>query len=209
MTDYISKINKLIKFTVTQCFGTWWGNYGIRTFFTPLFQKQFKCGSRLMSNRLLSDTADNKSRRCMFSGTLVVTSRAEFLASHSAPPGRDEFMSSFSDPLSHLWSILMWQPLRCLWSVFASGGLALNSAWQRLLCPLLPQILLQKGNPGAGGRTATRLQVWEELERMEGIREVTFLLIYIHVFVICFLCCLHTSCYFLLFLFYFYVCCLL
>lgn len=152
-----------------------------------------------MSNRLLSNTADNK-----FSGTLVVTSRAEFLASQSAPPGRDEFMSSFSDPLSHLWSISMWQPLRCLWSVFASDGLALNSAWQRLHCPLLPQILLQKGNSGAGGWTATRLQVWEELQRMEGIREVTSLLIYIHVFD---LCCLHTSCYILLFLFYFYVCC--
>lgn len=30
------------------------------------------------------------------------------------------------------------------------------------------QVLLQAGDPGAGGRPAARLQVWQELKRLEG-----------------------------------------
>lgn len=46
------------------------------------------------------------------------------------------------------------------------------------MCPLL-QILLQKRNPRASRRTQTRLQVWKERARMEGVREVTVSLIYL------------------------------
>ena len=41
----------------------------------------------------------------------------------------------------------------------------------------LLQILLQKRDPRASGRTQTGLQVWQERERMEGVREVTISLI--------------------------------
>lgn len=40
------------------------------------------------------------------------------------------------------------------------------------------QILLQKRDPGASGRTQTCLQVWKECKRMEGVRHVNILFIF-------------------------------
>lgn len=49
--------------------------------------------------------------------------------------------------------------------------------WGHKFIPVFPlfQILLQARNPGASRWTQTRLQVWTQCKRMEGVREVTVL----------------------------------
>lgn len=44
----------------------------------------------------------------------------------------------------------------------------LPPTWARLITPVRTQVLLQTGDPGAGGWPAAGLQVWQKLQRLEG-----------------------------------------
>lgn len=71
------------------------------------------------------------------------------------------------------------QVLADLWSSLFELNLPFS-----FIFPLL-QILLQTRNPRTSRWTPTRLQVWKECKRMEGVREMTVSLIYVPFDVVC------------------------